>query len=757
MDAYLVLHRGSRWTDVYRLAPPAEVVLGRSSENQVVLRSGKASRRHARLACDETGWFIEDLDSRNGVFVNEARIDRPTRLSEGDRLQVAGFEMRFAHDLTHWLGDAGGGVSGTDPSRANPEEDVTQDDVLGEAGFADPDAEWLDIVSRSPATRLAQPMGGTPSRDITTGESFFGAPDGVVDGGDSFDGEPGNANTAGLPVKSDLSLLQMAFAMGRLESSNEEFDAAAELLLQTLAAQIPSAEIGLYLYVNEGELPMPRHVHQREGHRYRRPPESLVHQVRAPGASALLARNVLGDRTLATENTRGEIDVESIVLVPLHVPTASGDQEADGMREETVTGQTAEKTAEQTQGGRMDTANGFVHVITTARDPSLSERDLAVTVTACEIFCEACRSLSLRQELQLTLHQSRETIRRLRSQLAGRVKLLGRSDKIQQVQYQIAQVARSSASVLLRGESGTGKELVASAIHYASPRADSPMVCLNCAALSKDLLESELFGHEKGAFTGATDQKKGKFEAASGGTLMLDEIGEMNLDLQAKLLRVLEGHPFERVGGHEAIRVDVRVVAATHRDLQAMVRAGTFRQDLFYRLNVIEIVVPPLRERGRDITLLAEHFVNTFVQTMGRGPMMLTQGAMKKLLGYPWPGNVRELRNVIERAVVMAPLESRGTHEITADEIMLTRAVVNETAVEEAEDPQRANAHAASDRRLEVSPSMSLAKLEREHIHNVLKSTGGNKSQTASILGIERSTLDRKLKRYAAEDAKTRR
>ncbi|EMI55510.1 two component, sigma54 specific, Fis family transcriptional regulator [Rhodopirellula sallentina SM41] len=647
-----------------------------------------------------------------------------------------------------------------DPNRVNPEEDVTQEDVLGEQGIADPDAEWLDIVSRSPASRLAQPIGFSPSQASTVSESSFVSPGGIGDGGDVVDGEAGHANTSGLPVKSDLSLLQMAFAMGRLDSSDEEFDAAAELLLQTLAAQIPSAEIGLYLYVNDGELPMPRHVHQREGHRYRRPPESLVRQVRAPGASALLARNVLGDRTLATENTRGEIDVESIVLVPLHVPTPPNNHAADGMQEGTVAGRTAsqfpEQTAEQMQAGRMDTANGFVHVITTARDPSLSERDLAVIVTACEIFCEACRSLSQRQELQLTLHQSRETIRRLRSQLAGRVKLLGRSDKIQQVQYQIAQVARSGASVLLRGESGTGKELVASAIHYASPRADSPMVCLNCAALSKDLLESELFGHEKGAFTGATDQKKGKFEAASGGTLMLDEIGEMNLDLQAKLLRVLEGHPFERVGGHEAIRVDVRVVAATHRDLQAMVRAGTFRQDLFYRLNVIEIVVPPLRERGRDITLLAEHFVSTFVQTMGRGPMKLTQGAMKKLLAYPWPGNVRELRNVIERAVVMAPLELRGTHEITADEIMLTRAVVNETAVDEAENPQRASAQPASGRRMEVSPSMSLAKLEREHIQNVLKSTGGNKSQTASILGIERSTLDRKLKRYAAEDAKTR-
>src|SRR5262249_12651245 len=202
--------------------------------------------------------------------------------------------------------------------------------------------------------------------------------------------------------------------------------------------------------------------------------------------------------------------------------------------------------------------------------------------------------------------------------------------------------------------SGVGKELVARAIHYSSPRRDGPFVCLNCAALTETLLESELFGHEKGAFTGATDKKIGKFEAADTGTIFLDEIGEMNSGTQAKFLRVLEGHPFERVGGSTPIRVNVRVVAATNQSLEQGIQNGTFRRDLFYRLQVIEIRVAPLRERREDIPLLAEHFLRRFVRETGRKIKGFTQAALQKMEEYHWPGNVRELRNVVERAVALS-------------------------------------------------------------------------------------------------------
>ncbi|TWT97499.1 sigma 54-interacting transcriptional regulator [Neorhodopirellula pilleata] len=682
LHAYLVLHRGSRWTDVYRLSPADEVVMGRASTNQIILRSGRASRRHARVFWGHgqtPGWWVEDLASRNGVQLNGQKIDSPQTLSEGDRLEIAGFELRFTRDL------ANGELNSAESPVDSWQDGVTE----GDLSQILESSECLDIVSRSSGDLTLKRPKRSPYDRSRAGDPI-----------------PPRAGT-------DRALLQMAFAMGRAESPDE----AAERLLETISEQIPAAEIGLYFDVpaergSGARLPPPRRVHQRPGHRYRRPPETLLEQAFAPNASSILARNVLGDATLATENTQGEIDVESIILVPLI---------------------NTESTPHRT--------SGLIHVTTAADDPSLTDEELSLVVTASEIFGEAIRSLQSQANLRQDLLQTQQTVKRLRAQLTGRSAILGRSDAIREIQRQIVQVAGSGAAVLLRGESGVGKELVASAIHHASPRADQPMVCLNCAALSKDLLESELFGHEQGAFTGATMQKKGKFEAASGGTLMLDEIGEMNLDLQAKLLRVLEGHPFERVGGHESVKVDVRVIAATHRDLQAMVQAGEFRQDLFYRLHVIEIVVPPLRQRGRDIVLLAEHFVKTLSKSMGRRELVLSRAAIEKLMSYPWPGNVRELRNVIERAVVMTPHRDDERPTIDADDLLLapTRIAGNLPSIDH--DPVNSN-----------RASISLAELERQHIVGVLKQTGGNKSQASTILGIERSTLDRKLKRYAKGD-----
>jgi Nif-specific regulatory protein len=301
-----------------------------------------------------------------------------------------------------------------------------------------------------------------------------------------------------------------------------------------------------------------------------------------------------------------------------------------------------------------------------------------------------------------------------------------------QVAREIARAAPSRATVLIRGESGVGKELVARAVHFSSPRKKGPFVCLNCAALSETLLESELFGHEKGAFTGATERKIGKFEAADKGTLMLDEIGEMNAKTQAKFLRVLEGHPFERVGGSEAIKVDVRVIAATNRDLEKDVAEGNFRRDLYFRLHVLEILVPALRKRAEDIPRLAEYFLQRFVIETGSKIKGFTPRAMEEMLRYRWPGNVRELKNVIERAVVL----TRG-HYIDYDDLVLsTLRTAGDT------DPGFA------DGRSMRSEPASLADIERQHILETLNQTGWNKSRAAIILGIERSTLDRKIRRY---------
>ncbi len=347
-----------------------------------------------------------------------------------------------------------------------------------------------------------------------------------------------------------------------------------------------------------------------------------------------------------------------------------------------------------------------------------------------DLLGAAWNSLGRQAELTKRLDRSRRRVEQLKAQLNDQQKIIGKSPAIEAIRLAISRVGPTQATVLVRGESGTGKELVAAAIHEASTRRDGPLICLNCAALSPTLLESELFGHEKGAFTGATDRKIGKFEAADGGTLMLDEIGEMALDIQAKFLRVLEGHPFERLGGNQAIRADVRVVAATNRDLEQAVREQRFRADLYYRLHVVELTLPPLRQRANDVLMIAEVFAVRFGQQMGRRITGFTQAAIDKLQRHSWPGNVRELKNVIERAVVLG-----NQTAIDAEDLLLSDLRLNVS------EPSVGTATVVDD------GMISLAELENRHIQRVLDATGGHKSRAAAILGIERSTLDRKLKK----------
>jgi transcriptional regulator with GAF, ATPase, and Fis domain len=305
--------------------------------------------------------------------------------------------------------------------------------------------------------------------------------------------------------------------------------------------------------------------------------------------------------------------------------------------------------------------------------------------------------------------------------------LIGAHQGLRDVCAAIRMVARTDASVLIQGETGTGKELVAGAIHEESLRSQGPFVKLNCAAVPADLLESELFGHERGAFTGAYHETMGRFQRANGGTLLLDEIGELPLELQPKLLRVLQQQEFERVGGSQTIRVDVRIVAATNRDLEQMMYAGRFRADLYYRLNVFPIGVPPLRDRRRDIPLLARHFVKVFAQRVNRCSMDIPEGVMKALERHNWPGNIRELQNVIERSVIMS----------TGKELQF------------AEGAFRPGRHGA-----EPPARRTLAECERGHILQTLTDTNwvvGGRDGAAARLGIARTTLIHKMKKLRIE------
>ncbi len=337
------------------------------------------------------------------------------------------------------------------------------------------------------------------------------------------------------------------------------------------------------------------------------------------------------------------------------------------------------------------------------------------------------------EEIKLVVRRALEAQRlarenlRYRQELQDRYRpenLVGQSPDMVAIYKLVARVAALETTVLIQGETGTGKELVARAIHYASPRAQKPLVVVDCTALPETLFESELFGHERGAFTGATRSRQGLLETADGSTCFFDEIAELSPPLQAKLLRVLQEHVIRRVGGNEPISVDVRVIAATNRDLKKRVEEGRFREDLYYRLNVVSLRVPPLRERAGDVPLLAQHFVRKYAAATGKAVAGLAGEALARLTQHAWPGNVRELEHAIERAVALASAEFLLPEDL----------------------PPEVRAVSSAPPRL-PGPRMTLEELKRWYVDTVLGETGGNKVRAAEILGIDRRTLYRMLER----------
>jgi DNA-binding NtrC family response regulator len=338
-------------------------------------------------------------------------------------------------------------------------------------------------------------------------------------------------------------------------------------------------------------------------------------------------------------------------------------------------------------------------------------------------------------EIKLTIRRALEQKRLTaenqlyRQELISKYKLeniVGRTPAMLQVYKTIARVADSRSTVLLAGESGTGKELVARAIHFNSPRAAKPFVAVDCGSLAETLLESELFGHVRGAFTGAVANKKGLFEEADGGTCFLDEVGDISLGMQAKLLRVLQEHEIKRVGGTEPTKIDVRIVAATNKNLEDLVGEKKFREDLFYRLNVVAIHLPPLRERAEDVPLLARHFLRKYSEENQKNISQISPDALDLLSAYHWPGNVRELENVIERSVTLT------RHSVILPEDL----------------PRRIRAEKKEDLSKTLPSHISLSELEKLYIQKILEETGGNKKKAAEILGIDRRTLYRMAARH---------
>jgi Nif-specific regulatory protein len=481
----------------------------------------------------------------------------------------------------------------------------------------------------------------------------------------------------------DLSLLyRLALDMGSATS----YEDLVRVVLDGLLEAIP-AEVGAVLTVKDGgELDVTAYRHRDPSmHGYSRVSEYLSREV-LHSREAVLAENVARDRYLRNRESLSDLGITSVICAPVSF---------------------------------QDRVLGLIHLYCTDPHRALDGEDLEFAVAVAKQLGNVIHQMRRQESLASQIDS-------LRDQLRVESELVGTSPAMKAIETQIGRVAGTNATVLIRGESGAGKELVARAIHYSSHRRDAPFICLNCAALTETLLESELFGHEKGSFTGATEKKVGKFEASDRGTIFLDEIGEMTFGTQAKLLRILEGHSFERVGGSVPIKVDVRVVAATNQPLEQAVHEGKFRRDLFFRLQVVEIRVPPLRDRRGDIPQLADHFLKRFVRETGRKIKGFTPAAMQKMEAYDWPGNVRELRNVVERAVALA-----NGPMLDAPDVWLS-------SLDAASPAEVAAAY----------QPLTLEEVERVHIRRTLDHTEWNKSRTAEILDIERSTLDRKIKLY---------
>lgn len=364
---------------------------------------------------------------------------------------------------------------------------------------------------------------------------------------------------------------------------------------------------------------------------------------------------------------------------------------------------------------------------------SLKEGEKLMSVVATMV----ARHVINLETIRLEKERLREENQRLRNELGNKYRItgiIGNSNKMRDVFQMISQVSRSNATVLIRGESGTGKELVANSIHYNSLRAKRPCVKVNCAALPSDLIESELFGHEKGAFTGAIKQKLGKFELANKGTIFLDEIGSVGLDVQTKLLRVLQEKEFERVGGQRTIKTDVRIIAATNKNLEQGVEEETFRGDLYYRLNVFPIYLPPLRERKTDILLLADYFLERYTKENSKDIRRFSTPAINMLMDYHWPGNVRELENCIERAVLLC----------------------EEGVIHSYHLPPTLQTGAESDTLPALSMDEAVENLERDMIIDALKNARGNSAMAAKILNTTPRKFSYKAQRYGVDYHKFR-
>ncbi|MCX7803723.1 MAG: sigma 54-interacting transcriptional regulator, partial [Planctomycetota bacterium] len=707
--AYLIIRSGPLAGRRVKLGGSA-FRIGRDPSCSLSLGDGKASRVHAEIAEKDGAYVIRDLKSSNGTKVNGREISAIT-LSDGDRIEIGETEIEF---------------------RAGSAE-VPAGTGRVEAGERSVDATAL---------RVAEGGGWEESRNSGAGGGPAGTEEGGAEAGRNFETlriedisllrapprdttrrAPGKVAPPAVPETDRLAdALHFLVEVGKACSESRWLDELFAVLADRLAERLEADRV--VPIVAEGASWRPsRPPSGPGGKKFGAVPLSKTIVEHALSTRLAVLTNPGEDERFADAASVSEQGIRSALCVPI----ASG-------------------------GDLL----GLIYADRLGGEP-FSRYDLEVASAAALQAAPAVRNL-LRLEREISAKE------RLAGELRSRYNILGESEAIRSVLRFIERAAPTKACVLILGESGTGKELVARAIHYRSARADEPFVVVNCAALSETLVESELFGHAKGAFTGATGEREGRFEAADGGTIFLDEVGELPLNIQTKLLRVLEQGEISRVGETRVRTVDVRVIAATNRDLEAEVTAGRFRQDLFYRLNVLRVKLPPLRERGGDAELLLDRFLAEFARACGRPALRLTDRARRMLLAYRWPGNVREMRNVVERLVVLASGDEIGVEDLPPEIASGAGATVAPhapgeripAALGERVAPDGRMAHDAGEAGVGGKDAHGargwkprpLAEVEREHIMRVLEYVGGNKKQAAEILGIDRSTLYARLRAY---------
>ncbi len=651
--------------------------IGRATTNRLVIPDEICSRNHCEVFFDSGIWKLRDLGSRNGTRVNGEPISGDIQLTEGREFQIGNTTIAFSLNPK--------AKTNTLPKHKSVTVDEAGEDTVARAAF--------DTVRTSqPAVSESRSAADTHPEIVHVCE---------VNPFVDVDIENQSSQRENVGHKAQR-LVQLGLKMG------EETDVRrlSEIVLDGLF-KVTSADIGAVLLFSDPNAPRLNHRNldlvafkSLDSSRQFERVSDYVTSIALESRAAVVAHDIKTDGKFSPSDSLKEMRAESIVCAPI-------------------------RTA--------DRLLGMIQLYSTNPDNRLKADDAEFTLAVAEQLAIALENLKERRRLAEGLARVENENKGLREQLLIETELVGDSDSIRRLRERILRIAPTGATVLIRGESGVGKELVARAIHQHSNRADGPFVTMNCAALSESLLESELFGHEKGSFTGAVTRKIGKFEQAHTGTIFLDEVGEMSPVIQAKFLRVLEGHPYERVGGGAEVKVDVRVVAATNRDLENSVDQGRFRKDLYFRLQVMELVVEPLRGRRTDIAILAKHFMQRFSKKCGRSVTTILPSAMSTLVNYGWPGNVRELQNTIERAVILCAGDT------------LAPADIQLSALGRSDTPSSSSSTNSNYRAVPIEV------IEQEHILATLEWTKWNKSQAAHILEIERSTLDRKLKKYEVE------